>query len=189
MIKSRLKQFIAYQQISVNEFCRINDLSNSYFNNESAVGSDKLLNIFKNFPQLNMDWVITGRAEMLYNSHQNLHDMNNSNEPSLHWGKLIKACIDELEITDEEVSKETGLSIDRLRTMYTHHTVDLLEISLISQLIQFDLYIIFNNINNTSWRLPSTTKNNWITAKKKAKTVIEKIEGGNDQESQSKEAV
>ena len=65
MIKQRLKQFIAFQKISVNEFCLKNELSNSYFNNDSAVGSDKLLNIFRNFPQLNMDWVITGRGSML----------------------------------------------------------------------------------------------------------------------------
>lgn len=63
--KERLVQFIENEGITINQFCIKNNFSNSFFNNKSAIGSDKLLNIFRNYPALNMDWVITGRGEMI----------------------------------------------------------------------------------------------------------------------------
>jgi hypothetical protein len=69
--KDRLKQFIEYQHITTNQFCKKNLLSNSFFNNISSIGSDKLSNIFNNYPDLNMDWVITGRGQMLYKEPEN----------------------------------------------------------------------------------------------------------------------
>lgn len=63
--KQRILKYIEYQSISVNKFSLDTGLSNSFFNNKSAITSDKLLNIFRKHPELNMDWVITGRGEML----------------------------------------------------------------------------------------------------------------------------
>lgn len=63
--KERIVQFIDFKKITKNKFCEKNLFSNSFFNNDSAISSDKLLNIFRNYPELNMDWVITGRGEMI----------------------------------------------------------------------------------------------------------------------------
>lgn len=71
--KDRVKQFIDFKHITVNKFCKNNLLSNSFFNNSSAIGSDKLLNIFNNHPDLNMDWVITGRGEMIFKRVEEQH--------------------------------------------------------------------------------------------------------------------
>ena len=64
--KKRIVQFIDYKKITKNKFCLKNLFSNSFFSNDSSIGSDKLIIIFRNYPELNMDWVITGRGEMMY---------------------------------------------------------------------------------------------------------------------------
>ncbi|MFZ4056983.1 MAG: hypothetical protein ACOYKE_02540 [Ferruginibacter sp.] len=77
--KERIRQFIDYKSITVNDFCKKNLLSNSFFNNPSAIGADKLLKIFRNFPELNMDWVVTGRGTMLYTPVQNTPSITGRN--------------------------------------------------------------------------------------------------------------
>lgn len=72
--KDRLRQFIENQKLTINQFCKKNSLSNSFFNNKSSIGSDKLLIIFRNYPDLNMDWVITGRGEMLLSKTENTNE-------------------------------------------------------------------------------------------------------------------
>lgn len=64
--KERILQFIDYKEISKREFCRKSILSHTIFNNDSAIGVDKLEKIYNAYPELNMDWVITGRGEMIY---------------------------------------------------------------------------------------------------------------------------
>ena len=81
--KERIVLFINNQQITINQFCKKNLLSNSFFNNKSAIGSDKLQNIFINYPELNMDWVITGRGEMIFESNQKLSNMKGKNDEIL----------------------------------------------------------------------------------------------------------
>ncbi len=63
--KERMLQFVDYQHELVTVFCKKNKLSNSYLNQKGAIGSDKLCNILNNYPNLNADWVITGRGSML----------------------------------------------------------------------------------------------------------------------------
>lgn len=64
-IKQRLVEYAAFKGLSAYNFGTKNNLSNSFFSNQSQVGSDALLKIFRNYPELNFDWVITGRGEML----------------------------------------------------------------------------------------------------------------------------
>jgi hypothetical protein len=72
--KERLKQFVENQKLTVNKFCTKNSFSNSFFNNKSAIGSDKLETVNKNFPELNIDWVVTGRGEMIYKQPENVSE-------------------------------------------------------------------------------------------------------------------
>lgn len=72
--KTRLLDFVDFKSISKREFCKKSLLSHTIFNNNSAIGSDKLEKIHNAYEELNMDWVITGRGEMIY---KNNSDMEN----------------------------------------------------------------------------------------------------------------
>ncbi|MES2773409.1 MAG: helix-turn-helix transcriptional regulator [Bacteroidota bacterium] len=63
--KSRLKEFLKNQGISGRTFSEKIGASENYFNNSKTLGSEYLEKIHEVYPVLNMDWVITGRGEML----------------------------------------------------------------------------------------------------------------------------
>lgn len=67
-IKERLILFIDYKDISVREFCRKINYSATNFAPKKitgGLGSDILMNIVTNYPEINLDWLITGRGEMI----------------------------------------------------------------------------------------------------------------------------
>ncbi len=65
-IKNRILDFIKNRGVTVAEFERNVALSNGYINNfKDSIGSDKLNNIAQYYPDLNINWLITGKGEML----------------------------------------------------------------------------------------------------------------------------
>lgn len=56
---------IEFKGISKREFCRQIDVSHTYLNGDSEVGSDKLEVIISNNPELSIEWLLTGKGEML----------------------------------------------------------------------------------------------------------------------------
>lgn len=64
-VKSRLLEFIKSENIAVSEFERRAGLGNGYVTKERKhLSKDKLPYIKRAFPNLNIDWVETGRGEM-----------------------------------------------------------------------------------------------------------------------------
>lgn len=66
--KERLKQFIDLKGFSERKFSKEISSSETYFTSTKSIGSDKLEKISEAFPELNMDWVITGRGKMHFES-------------------------------------------------------------------------------------------------------------------------
>lgn len=64
-IKSRLIQLIENKGISKREFCRQIEVSPTFLANKSEIASDKVLNIITAFPDVNVEWLLTGDGEML----------------------------------------------------------------------------------------------------------------------------
>ncbi len=65
-VKERLMQFIESKGFSNRAFAKMISTSPNILSTASALGSDILIKISINFPNLNIDWVVTGRGEMLY---------------------------------------------------------------------------------------------------------------------------
>lgn len=64
--KDRISEFIKYKKITIAEFERNVGLANGYVKKfKGSIGSDKLNNIASYYPELNIDWLITGNGEML----------------------------------------------------------------------------------------------------------------------------
>jgi len=64
--KERIKEFLALKKIGQNRFAKDCGFSDSLINNvKGSIGSDKLNKISSRYPELSMDWLITGKGEML----------------------------------------------------------------------------------------------------------------------------
>lgn len=65
-VKQRLATFAKSQQISVRKFERSCGLTEGYINAiRVAPGPDKVAMILKAYPELNVDWLLTGEGEMV----------------------------------------------------------------------------------------------------------------------------
>lgn len=65
-VKERLKEYLKYEDISIITFEKSINASNGYVNSISkSIGIDKLDTIIENYPNLNIEWLLTGRSTML----------------------------------------------------------------------------------------------------------------------------
>lgn len=67
---TRLEQFINHLNISVAKFEQMTDVANGTFHRvikdpHKVVGHDKILKISNVFPELNLDWLLSGTGTML----------------------------------------------------------------------------------------------------------------------------
>ena len=86
--KERLKEYISYQGINVSSFEKMINTSNGYVNSISkGIGSDKLEIILENFPNLNIEWLLTGKGNMLK---EEIIEVNVLKEPKEEYGLKYK---------------------------------------------------------------------------------------------------
>lgn len=67
-VKQKLLQYAKNQKIGMMNFYKKTAISQSNFSGdgaESALSTDKIINILINFPDLNPDWLLLGKGEML----------------------------------------------------------------------------------------------------------------------------
>ena len=77
-IIERIYNYLAIKKITPYEFERKCEVSNGYLNSRKTgtrgIGSEILEKIYKNYPDLNLIWLITGDGEMIADLHtQNAH--------------------------------------------------------------------------------------------------------------------
>lgn len=72
-IKDRISKFIQYKNITIAEFERNVSLANGYIKKfKGSIGSDKLNNIISYYPDININWLITGKGSMLKSEISNM---------------------------------------------------------------------------------------------------------------------
>ena len=65
-IKDRIKILSEHNNINVSQFEKIIGVSNGYVNAISrSIGIDKIETILEKFPNINIEWLLTGKGEML----------------------------------------------------------------------------------------------------------------------------
>lgn len=78
-VKDRLKHFIKTLGMSVNAFEKKWGTGQSYVNNISkGIGNEHLTNLCNLYPELNLNWLFTGKGSMLLPESENLSE-NKSN--------------------------------------------------------------------------------------------------------------
>lgn len=66
-VNSRILEFVSAKGLSVAEFERLCGLSNGYVRKvKDSLGKRGLADILRKFPDLNPDWLLTGKGEMLF---------------------------------------------------------------------------------------------------------------------------
>lgn len=65
MIKQRLMQYLEHKGVTKYKFYKETGLSNGFLDKEGAIGSDKCEIISYQYKDLNLEWLITGKGEML----------------------------------------------------------------------------------------------------------------------------
>ena len=74
-VKQRLISFIEYKNLTKNKFEKICNLSSRYVSNiVQSISPDKIKIISLNFPELNIDWLLTGNGDMLINNSHNFDE-------------------------------------------------------------------------------------------------------------------
>jgi hypothetical protein len=72
----RIKDYLDYKGIKISSFEKSVGLSNGSFGGQlkknRTIGIDKLENILKIYPDLNANWVLTGRGNMLRDKHDHV---------------------------------------------------------------------------------------------------------------------
>lgn len=65
-VKDRIKEFTVYENISIKSFEESLDVSNGYVNSISkSIGIDKISLILEKYPNLNLEWLLAGKGEMI----------------------------------------------------------------------------------------------------------------------------
>lgn len=123
--KERLLKFIEETGITIAEFERKCSLSNGYIRKlKGSVGSDKIEDIIKAYPQLNRVWLLSGEGQMLSSSViQNNKNGDNIQGHSVTVNKteadyiaIIKLQAEQLSKSQVQISKSQE-QIDRLLTL------------------------------------------------------------------------
>ena len=63
-VRDRIKLFLQHLGIGQNNFEAKVGWSNGYINNTKSISADKLRQVINEYPQLNVNWLITGKGEM-----------------------------------------------------------------------------------------------------------------------------
>lgn len=64
-LKEKIQQYLDLKGINTSEFERSIGASKSYWRNTKSISADVLLEIAKRYPDINTDWLITGKGSML----------------------------------------------------------------------------------------------------------------------------
>ena len=65
-VKERLKTFVKFKKISASAFCNSIGVSNAFISSmRKSIQPDKVESIATNYPELNIEWLLTGEGDML----------------------------------------------------------------------------------------------------------------------------
>lgn len=124
-MKERILQFIDYKRFSKSKFYRETGLSNGILDKKSGLTLDSIEKIYSKYPEINIEWLLTGKGEMLKTFAQNITQNGNTNVNNGHnvsgQGNIIKQTNDELmEIIREkdkqiaEKDKQIAMLIEKI---------------------------------------------------------------------------
>lgn len=104
-IQERILQYIDFKSITPYKFCKDLGFSMGYLDKRGAIGTDKYLKIIEYFTDINPEWLLMGRGEMLKS------EIKPTNEND---GYIIELQRHRIKSLENEV-KDHKLEIERLK--------------------------------------------------------------------------
>lgn len=125
-VKKRLKDFIKSQGLTISGFEKDINVSNGYVNSISkGIGGEVLLSILEKSPNLNIDWLLTGKGSMLKEPEnsviQSLNGDDNIMIGGANSGQISKNS------TDNHIIKELQEENKRLKSLLVEKEKQLTE--------------------------------------------------------------
>ena len=124
-IKARLLQFAETQGIAKGQFYEKISMFPSNFAGkgaESALKSDNIVKVLTEFPDLNSDWLLLGRGEMLRSATQSVGNISHStavgvnvNGNDINISNNTQQLVDTIARQAETIARQAAI-IDRLTT-------------------------------------------------------------------------
>ena len=108
-VKERLKQYLRINSITQEKFCNSVGVAPTYVSNiRKGIQPDKLTRIRECYPDLNIEWLVTGQGNMLNTPQQAMSVINNGtnsgtmgNNVSVHTGSPCPSADDAEEMSVE----------------------------------------------------------------------------------------
>ena len=98
-VKERLMKYLYKKDIKSNYFCSKIGVSAAFISSmRKSIQPDKLYSIAVNFPDLNIEWLLTGQGNMYRKSYENV------NKEDMELLSVVKKFQDQIEKKDEEIS-------------------------------------------------------------------------------------
>lgn len=121
-IKQRLIEFIKYKELSQAKFEKRIGASNGFVNNiVRGIGADKLQSIINEFPELNTEWLLYNKGEMLRENGQNTAQ-NVENMSSIE--SFLREQLKEKDSEIKELSRRIGQLEAENRLLRERHFQD-----------------------------------------------------------------
>ncbi|HRD42167.1 MAG TPA: hypothetical protein PLN30_00375 [Ferruginibacter sp.] len=124
--KERLREFINYQRLSIRDFSKKCGFSHSILTGNSSIQSDKLALIAKNFPELSLNWIITGNGSMI-------------NKEKFHVGGFLLRFFKAHGISIEQLSEKSGYTEQSLKEIFASEKIKLSVIVILGNATGFNL--------------------------------------------------
>ena len=114
----RIAMYLQFRAITPHSFERKIHLSNGYFSKQTknlgSVGSDILVKIHENYPELNMLWVLTGEGQMLLaelgtSQESKVNEFSGRYEFENRKLKLLESDVEKLNVVLKDKEKIIGL--------------------------------------------------------------------------------
>lgn len=120
MIRERLLQYLEYKRVSKYKFYQITGLSNGFLDKKGAIGSDKCELILSYFPDLNPEWFLLGKGDMIKNINSEpplnpkeellkdelIKSLKSNNEILLRYNKRLEEDIEELKRQERRIIED-----------------------------------------------------------------------------------
>lgn len=89
-VKERIKQFIEYKNLSIRGFSEIIGVSSGYITSmRKSIQPDKLESIALHFPELNIQWLLTGDGVMLNTEQKSTDEATLIENPNIIMAPLV----------------------------------------------------------------------------------------------------
>ncbi len=102
--KNNLKQYLAKKDISPARFYRETGLSNGFLNQGDNISSNNIEIIISIFPDLNLNWLITGRGDML----NIINEQEKNAYPNAYPNAYLSPILEESSFNTSLVAESAG---------------------------------------------------------------------------------